>query len=185
MYYYAPSKEALLEEVLHRGMEGLHAGAVGALEDANTPSEELAALIAAHVAFHARNPRTARVVDNDFLVLAGAARKLALSRRDEYEALWARTLAAGVASGAFADRGGVDRLALLQMCTGVAHWYSPRGRLGVAELCAQFADMGLALVRADRRGAPPRCDVLALGSVANVIDHAEIQIEPRRKPPGI
>ena len=62
--------------------------------------------------------------------------------RDAYERLWAATIDEGVATGVFrVEHPAVTRLALLEMCSGVARWYSPRGPLALDELAEHYAEL--------------------------------------------
>jgi AcrR family transcriptional regulator len=185
MYYYASSKDEFLEAVTRRAMEVLTASSEETIRDIDDPAERLAALIAVHVTFHARNPRAAKVADHEFQALTGQARRDILRMRDAYEKVWADTLEAGVRAGVFKDRGSVARLALLQMATGVAHWYRPNGELSVSELCERFADMGLSLVGASRDGRLLEVAEVGVPDPEVLLQRVELSIEPRRKPTGI
>lgn len=178
MYYYASSKDEVLDALMHRGMGRLIENAETALEDVHGPSERLAVLVASHVSFHMRNPHVTRVVDQEFRALTGKPRREILALRDRYEGVWADVLTEGVEAGEFVDRGGVDKLALLEMCTGVTHWYRPKGKLTAAELCERFADMALSLVGATRSGQRLAAADLALPDPTELLDRAAIDIEP-------
>lgn len=180
MYYYASSKDELLTAIMRLGLTRLVDGSRQALLDLSGASERLATLVGFHVAYHARNPRTTRVVDQEFRALEGKAAREIHGLRDAYEDVWSRVLEEGVAEGEFVDRGRVSRLALLQMCTGVAHWYNPRGELSVAQLCERFADMSLALVGAHREGIPTAVRDLAVPSADTFLSLVDLATEPRR-----
>lgn len=180
MYYYAKSKDEVLLAIMRRGLDRLEQGSRQALETVEGSSERLATLIGAHVALHARNPRTAMVIDHEYGAVPAKARKEILGRRDAYEAIWEAELRAGVRTGEFADRGPLARLALLEMCTGVAHWYKPQGQLKIPQVCDRFADMGLALVSATRDGEPVTLERLALADSERLVPLVEIDTEPRR-----
>ncbi|SDH00319.1 DNA-binding transcriptional regulator, AcrR family [Sinosporangium album] len=185
MYYYASSKDELLEAVMRRTLDVLVSSGEETLRDVADPAERLAAVIASHVAFHARNPRAAKVADHEFHALTGQVRQDILQQRDAYETVWSSILSAGVHDGTFKDRGTVARLALLQMTTGVAHWYRPHGELKIPQLCERFAEMGLALMGASREGrALEACDV-NLPDTQLLLRRAELTIEPREKPTGL
>jgi hypothetical protein len=44
----------------------------------------------------------------------------------------------------------VTRLALLEMCSGVARWYSPKGPLPVDQLAAHYAELAMRALGCDR-----------------------------------
>jgi hypothetical protein len=70
--------------------------------------------------------------------------------RDEYEALVAGVITAGVRAGEFrlADEQ-LGRLALLEMCNGVANWFRPDGRLTVSDVQNHYVELGCRVVGAD------------------------------------
>jgi AcrR family transcriptional regulator len=185
MYYYSSSKDELLEEIMRRSLTVLGESGSQAVEGVEGAPERLAMLMGSHVVFHAKNPKAAGVTDHEFNALTGKARQQILKRRDAYEALWVETLRAGIADGTFADRGPTARLALLQMTTGIAHWYKPRGSLSIAELWADFTTMALSLMGATRDGAPLTFDSLELGPLEPLVERAELSVEPRGKPKGL
>jgi hypothetical protein len=55
----------------------------------------------------------------------------------------------------------ITRLALLEMCNGVARWYSDRGPKHPVEIAESFADLALAMVGARRDGQSPRMPAAA------------------------
>lgn len=185
MYYYAASKDELLEKIMVRSLTVLNDAGHAAVADVDDPAERLAMLVGSHVAFHTSNPRAARVTDHEFRALSGPTKRRVLKMRDSYEKLWAETIDAGVADGTFADRGPTARLALLQMTTGIAHWYNPRGALTAADLGADFATMALALLGASRHGKPVDFASLELGAPSVLSERIDLSIEPRSKPKGL
>ncbi|GAA2826298.1 TetR family transcriptional regulator [Kribbella solani] len=185
LYYYTNSKDRLLEEIMRRSLGVLTSSAEAAVDGFGEPAERLALLVGSHAVFHARNPRSAAVTDHEFTALSGKVRREILGLRDNYEALWKSVCEAGVRDGTFAERGSVARLALLQMTTGIAHWYRARGELGVPELWEQFATMSLSLMGAERDGERLTFASLELPAAELLIDRAHLPIEPRRKPSGI
>ncbi len=82
----------------------------------------------AHVGFHTLDAQRSLVADDELRAVSDAAFTKVMQLRDGYERLWAETLERGARSGefSFADAR-ITRLALLEMCNGVARWYSDRG----------------------------------------------------------
>ncbi|MFD1535467.1 TetR/AcrR family transcriptional regulator [Nonomuraea guangzhouensis] len=182
MYYYAASKDEMLEAVTRRVMDLLMSSSEETLRDIDDPAERLVVLMAVHVAFHARNPRAAKVADHEFQALTGDAREGIQQLRDAYEGVWAETLRAGVRDGVFQDRGSVARLALLQMATGIAHWYRPDGELSIPQLCERFGDMALSLMGASRAGRLLQVHDLTMPDPDLLLERVELSIEPRNEP---
>ncbi|WP_053204134.1 TetR family transcriptional regulator [Jiangella muralis] len=180
MYYYAASKQQLLEQIMTDSLDILAASARKATADLEDPAAKLVTVIGTHVLFHTTNPRSARVTDQDFPALTGALRTRILARRDDYESVWRDIIEDGVRQGTFADRGSLARLALLQMTTGVAQWYRPRGGLTAEEVWQQFAVMSLAMLGSNRM-----VDDLEIPTAATLSALVQLSSEPRRRPPGL
>jgi AcrR family transcriptional regulator len=160
LYHYASGKEELLAGIMRAGLEELLRTGREAVAYGADPAVQLARLVAAHVANEAVNPLTSRVTDTEVRALTGHNRAEIIALRDEYEALVAGVLSRGVAAGEFHVTDlGVARLALVEMCNGVALWYRPDGRLSVAELQDRFVELagrlaGSRIVRRDEYGPP-------------------------------
>jgi AcrR family transcriptional regulator len=181
MYYYASSKDELLDRIMRTGMSGLIEGGGQALEGVEGASERLATLVRFHIAMHIANPHTTRVVDQEFRSLTESREEI-LGLRDQYARMWGDILAYGVSAGEFLDRGGLDKLALIEMCTGVVHWYSPRGPLTPADLCDRFADMALSLVGATRDSGPVQADQLSMAPLGDLMELVHLETEPVAMP---
>jgi AcrR family transcriptional regulator len=169
LYHYMGSKDELLVAFMVESMTELTRVAYAALEAADDPPAQLAALVRAHVGFHTLDAQRSLVADDELRAVSDAAFTKVMQLRDGYERLWAETLEHGQQSGDFhfADAR-ITRLALLEMCNGVARWYSDRGPRHPAEIADRFADLALAMVGAGSagpaaaaRGLPTRA-ILAL-----------------------
>lgn len=149
LYHYVDSKEDLLLEIANKSMHDLRAAAEEALASATTPAERLAALVRAHVVVHGRQRLEALVSDTELRSLSEPERKGAVKLRDSYEAIWQAVLEEGIAAGEFvAEDPHLVRLGLLQMCTGVAYWYSPAGDRSLEHIAGTFAGLAMAMVGA-------------------------------------
>jgi AcrR family transcriptional regulator len=128
LYHYMGSKDELLVAFMVESMTELTRVAHAALEGAEHPATQLAALVRAHVGFHTLDAQRSLVADDELRAVSDAAFTKVMQLRDGYERLWAETLERGKRSGefSFADAR-ITRLALLEMCKGVARWYSDRG----------------------------------------------------------
>jgi AcrR family transcriptional regulator len=142
LYHYMGTKEDLLAEIMHTALNRLLDAAREATAGSADPVHRLRTLVALHVLAHAVGPAETRVVDNEVDVLSPAAREPVVALRDAYEHLWAAAIEEGVAAGVFhTEHPAVTRLALLEMCSGVARWYSPRGPLALDELAEHYAEL--------------------------------------------
>lgn len=152
LYYYFDSKQSLLVYIMTKTTNALAEMVQGAMDPSQTPLEQLEAAITAHVEFHAKFPKEARIAETELRSLESDNRKAIVAIRDSYEEIFAGILTAGQRSGDFAE---VDtRIAvrgLLVALTDVANWYRPRGRLKLAEVTAAYRALFLSgiQVRAD------------------------------------
>lgn len=148
LYHYMGGKQDLLLDIIRSGMQELQATGELALQTASTPAGKLAAITRSHVKFHGSHQLQALVSDGELRILTGPARATAVGLRDGYEALWTDLLTDGLECGDFQIKNPkVVRLALMQMCTGVAYWFTTAGEQSLDEIADQFADLALAMVR--------------------------------------
>jgi hypothetical protein len=111
------------------------------------PAQLVAGLVTLHVRRHAEHDQLCRVGDTELRSLSAARRGRVIELRDAYQEIWEEAIARGVHAGQFAVPDvKLAALALLQMCTGVAHWYSASGRLTIGQVSGAFADMAAALL---------------------------------------
>jgi AcrR family transcriptional regulator len=164
LYHYMGSKDELLIDFMLVSMTQLIRVAHEALAGAEGPAGELACLVRVHVGFHAMDSQRSLVADDELRALSEEAFARVIRLRDNYERLWADTLERGQRSGVFrlADAR-VARLALLEMCNGVARWFSRKGPLSPAELADAFTDLALGMARAESDQRPlRRTDIMCL-----------------------
>ncbi|MPY82153.1 MAG: TetR family transcriptional regulator [Actinophytocola sp.] len=158
LYHYIGSKEELLADIMWESLERLLSAAMLATTDVTDPQEKLGRLVTLHVIAHAVQAKETAVVDNELRALAPKLRRRVIDKRDTYEQLWAETIEQGVREGVFRPDGdGLARKAVLEMCSGVARWYSPKGTVKLDELASRFT--GIALRSLGAGQDPPRPDL--------------------------
>jgi AcrR family transcriptional regulator len=156
LYHYMGTKEELLVAIMRSSLTELLEAArdVAGIAD---PGERLVALVQLHVRTHATAPEQTRVVDDEVNALSTEARVEVVALRDRYEALWQSALDEGVARGDFRIGSvAVARRAILEMCSGVARWWTPDGELDLEELQREYVDLARRLVGAPLRHAESR-----------------------------
>lgn len=147
LYHYMGTKEELLVALMRDSLTELLAAGEEVVDAHRDPRDRLVALVGLHVRTHASAPERTRVVDDEVRALTADARTEVIALRDRYEALWQQALEDGVASGAFRVGSlAVVRRALLEMCSGVARWWTPGGPLDLDALAEEYAGMALRLV---------------------------------------
>ena len=148
LYHYIGGKQDLLLDIIRSGMHELRVMSEKAVQAGGTPPDRLTALVRGHVMVHGRHQLEALVGDGELRALTEPARKSVIKLRDAYELVWTEVLEDGIAQGLFEiENPAILRLALLQMCTGVAYWFSSAGELPLAAIADQFAGLALAMVR--------------------------------------
>jgi AcrR family transcriptional regulator len=159
LYHYMGTKEDLLVEIMQASLDRLIRAAGQIVADAPSPVAALNGLVQTHVVAHALRQAETVVVDTELRSLSPERRGRVIELRDEYEDLWRSVIEKGRASGSFhVPDPSVARLALLQMCSGVANWYSPDGGRGLAEIAEIHARMCLATLGAEPEPDLPSAD---------------------------
>ena len=150
IYHYTGSKEDLLVSIMRSCLDAMIESGAVALRMSSEPTIQLAAVVASHVGFTATNPLTSRVVEYEMRALGPENRHAMQGLRDEYESMFAQVVERGIRVGDFsADDATMARLALMEMGTGVAHWYRPDGRLTLTEVQHNFVSMACKILSAD------------------------------------
>jgi AcrR family transcriptional regulator len=151
LYHYVGSKESLLALIIRSCLTELTEAGTSAMRRSADPVVQLAGLVSSHVGITAVNQLTARVAEYEMRALTEANRAELQAMRDEYEMLFGQVLERGHRVGSFEiEDTTMCRLAILEMCTGVAHWYRPGGRLGLEEVQRYFVGAACRLIGVDR-----------------------------------
>jgi AcrR family transcriptional regulator len=140
LYYYFASKEAALELVCARGVDGFLESAQAILAGDGTPLDKLERLIASHLAPNATKRDYVKVFINERRYLPQASRRRIGRRSRRIEKCFESVVLAGIADGSM--RGDLDArlaaLAVLGMCNAVINWRSDEAA-DVRRIAAQFA----------------------------------------------
>jgi AcrR family transcriptional regulator len=158
LYNYIPSKQQLLFTIMYDVMQDLRTDVERAVAEQRDPVHRLCAAVRSHVRFHASRTKEVFIGNSELRSLTPRNRQKVIRQRDEYESFFRELVQAGQDAGVFhVDDVRVATFALLAMCTGPSTWFSPRGRLSVAELGDVYTDMALRLIGAGTvRGANDR-----------------------------
>src|SRR5689334_21527647 len=128
LYHYMGTKEDLLFAIIQDSSRRLIDAAHRLADLDLAPDTMVCALVAMHVSVHATYRDETAVVDNELRCLDDDRRARAVELRDAYEVFWTRAISAGARDGVFSVHNQrLARLGILQMCSGVAGWYSPKG----------------------------------------------------------
>ena len=147
-YYYFPSKQDLLWQIVHaitaELIAALHAAVAAAGE---APADRLAAIVRAHVLLHAQSQDASFVGNTELRSLRPGDRRTFIAMRDEVSAIFKAAIQAGVQRGDFACPEPAEvNLALVTMCTAVADWYRADGPLAPPAMADRYAAIALRMV---------------------------------------
>jgi AcrR family transcriptional regulator len=160
LYHYMGSKDDLLQEIMTDRLSRLLTVTRLALAGLTRPEDKLVTVVRVHVLVHALHPDS--VVDHQIRDLGPKARAAVIALRDEYEAIWRSLLAEGTEGGTFQiGSPKLTRLALLEMCNGVATWYSRSGEFAPGDIADYYAGLALGMVAARRGSRAIRLDATA------------------------
>lgn len=148
LYHYG-SKEALLAQIMTSALTRLLRAAEIVTARCPNPDERLDNLVRMHVVTHALSPEASNVVDDQVSALDDSSRVAVIALRDRYELFYAEVVGEGVAAGHYrvADASAA-RLGILEMCSGVSRWFSPKGRFSAVELGDVHVDLVRSLLNA-------------------------------------
>lgn len=186
LYHYMGNKQDLLVHIMREANTRLTRAAEKALAATNDPAERILLLTRVLVTTEATH-RLTIVGDTELRVLNPDSAADIIKIRDAHEQQWTAAIRDGAREGCFhVDDEQLARFALIQMCTGVAHWYYPGGRLSLAEVTTRYGDMALALLDASRDGQ--RLTTASTGlhdpqvEISLVMQEFESFISPRARP---
>lgn len=139
IYYHYPSKQALLVEIMQTYMQLLNNSTERIICEYTDVKQQLYEIIANHIRMHTTYKAEFFIVDTEIRSLEGESRPAMLSLRHKYEILVQEMLHTGMEQGIF-HRGDVKvtSYALIAMCTQVASWFRPDGRLSVQQVIAIY-----------------------------------------------
>lgn len=148
LYHYFKSKHGLLELIMLRSVEHIHARTEAALLAAPAnPADRLRAMVGVHVSRHLSAPREAFVANSELRSLEPTARTLITSRRDLQQRLFDQVVQDGVDQKLFSTAYPKEAArALVTMCSAVAGWYNPKGPVSMEDITVRYQDMALDLV---------------------------------------
>jgi TetR/AcrR family transcriptional regulator, cholesterol catabolism regulator len=149
LYNYIDSKQELLFGIMYTVMDDLLREVETAVAEQVDPVERLRAAVRSHVVFHASRTKEVFIGNSELRSLNPRNRAQIIRQRDRYEALFRDIVQAGCDAGVFHVDDvdvKVTSFGLLAMCTGPSMWFSPRGRLSVADLSDLYTHLALRLV---------------------------------------
>jgi AcrR family transcriptional regulator len=146
LYHYISSKEDLIKGLAAGVLERMIDEIGGILATGHSARRKLAMAIEAHLRLTLEDRDIWGILMHENLELLNRNSPADIRVLvKQYEALWDRLIAEGVADGEFDSE--LDQRvvvqAILAICTGFLEWFRPDGRLPVQEVARIFAEMSL------------------------------------------
>jgi AcrR family transcriptional regulator len=156
LYYYFPSKEAALQLVCEKGVDGFLENAEAIVDGAGSALDKLARLIASHLAPNAVKRDYVKVFINERRYLPRSARRRIGRSSRRIEGCFADVIRSGIADASM--RPDLDArlavLSILGMCNSVINWPVADQEIEVQHIAGEFARLVANGVAA--RAASPR-----------------------------
>jgi AcrR family transcriptional regulator len=142
IYYHYANKEALLVEIMENHMLRLNANLERIVREPCDPRQRLHEAVANHIRLHTTYKNEFFIIDTEIRALEGDKRTYILSLRDHYETLLQELLRDGMEKGIFRQSDvKISSYAIIAMCTEVATWFRPSGRLSVQQVIDIYSQM--------------------------------------------
>jgi AcrR family transcriptional regulator len=142
IYYHYASKQALLVEIMDTHMRGLNANLQRIVQASTPVQQRLHEAIANHIRLHTTYKAEFFIIDTEIRALEDGQRSAILALRDQYECMLQSLLREGMEQRIFRQVDiKVASYALIAMCTEVATWFRPDGRLSVQQVIDLYTQM--------------------------------------------
>jgi len=153
IYHHYANKEDLLFDILKMAMADLEQNLAASLEGVDGAEARLRAAVNSHVRFHIERQKEVLISDSELRGLTAENYRSVIRRRNAYERQFQQILEQGLAEGVFAaGEAKVISYAILTMCTAVAIWFRPAGRLTKDEIALIYEDFVLQGLKGGRIG---------------------------------
>jgi AcrR family transcriptional regulator len=142
IYYHYPSKQALLIEIMETHMRKLNANLERIVSKHHNVQQGLYEAISNHILLHTTYKSEFFIIDTEIRALEGENRGKILALRDHYEDLIQELLREGMEQGVLIQSDiKISSYAIIAMCTEVAQWFRPAGRLNVQQVIQIYFQM--------------------------------------------
>ncbi|GHO82780.1 TetR/AcrR family transcriptional regulator [Dictyobacter formicarum] len=139
IYHHYPNKQALLIEIMETYMLRLNVSLEHVLKEFDDPLQRLHEAIANHIRMHTTYKEEFFIIDTEMRALEEEHKAHIISLRDKYEALLQELLQDGMERGVFRQSDvKIASYAIIAMCTEVATWFRPNGRLSVQQVITSY-----------------------------------------------
>lgn len=157
IYHHYPNKQSLLVEIMETHMRRLNSSLEHIVQTYQAPEQRLREAVANHIRLHTSYKAEFFIIDTEIRALEGENRAYILGLRDTYDAMLQQIVREGIEQGVFRQSDvKVASYAIIAMCTEVATWFRPGGRLTVQQVIDLYHQMiTRGLLQQSERAAVP------------------------------
>ena len=142
IYHHYPNKQSLLVEIMEVYMKRLNTQLEHIIQEYSDPLPCLQEAIANHIRLHTAHKAEFFIIDTEIRALEDENRTYILALRDRYETLLQDILNVGMSQGVFRQSDSkVASYAIIAMCTEVATWFRPDGRLTTQQVITLYRQL--------------------------------------------
>jgi AcrR family transcriptional regulator len=142
IYYHYPGKQTLLVEIMESHMRQLNTNLEHIIRKPHKVMQCLYEAISNHIQLHTAYKSEFFIIDTEIRALEGENRGNILALRDHYEDLLQGLLREGMEQGVLRQTDiKISSYAIIAMCTEVAQWFRPAGRLNVQQIIEMYFHM--------------------------------------------
>ena len=142
IYHHYASKEDILFDILMTTMQELKTYIESCLQGIENTENRMRAAVRGHVKFHCDRQKEVLIADSELRGLTANNYKSFVAQRDSYEKLFQEMIVQGMDQGFFAAGDPkVISYAILTMCTAVANWFNPEGRLSGDQISQIYEEL--------------------------------------------
>ena len=160
IYYHYQNKEEILFDILKTTMLDLDRSLEEHIEGVDDPEQKMRSAITSHIIFHIERQKEVIISDSELRGLSLENYKAITKMRDEYEHKFQALIKNGIEKQVFVDYDfKIISYGILTMCTAVALWFRPKGRLTKREIAEMYTDFivdGLKKKHYRQRSGPPK-----------------------------
>lgn len=146
VYYYFKNRDVILLEIILPQSRSLLSGLERIIDGSGSPHDKLRAAIEHHLGAYNPNYLEMSITLRESLIVQNGERFSELKEIwDRYDRLFSELIAAGQKSGDFNAELNprMVAFAVLGMCNWVSRWYSPGGRLTIADIARTFSTFAI------------------------------------------
>ncbi|MDN5914699.1 MAG: TetR/AcrR family transcriptional regulator [Pseudonocardia sp.] len=148
LYNHMTSKQELLETIVRRTLDDVHAEFDDAVAGLDAPADQLRAAVRVYARRHATHRREALIVNRDTTSLAEPALSRMRQRRRDHETATRAVISRGIEDGSFSvGNAGLASFAILEMSVSIARWFREDGPRTAEQVADEYAEFALRVVR--------------------------------------